>query len=993
MNKSLTLLVLATASGVFAADPHDPATELADLNIAPGYEVNLFASEKEGVIKPIQMRFGPDGRLWVCGSVIYPQLEPGQTANDKIVVLEDSNSDGRADRSHVFAEGLFVPTGLELGDGGVYVGQGTELLHLKDTDGDGRADQRRVVLRGFGTGDSHQTINSFTWGPAGEMMMCQGLHALSRVETPWGIEELHAAGVWRLRPRLLRMDPFLRKEMGPQNPFGVAFDSWGQPILLAGNGQGVYFLTPAMIRAQHFLTLPALWNKGRKFGGGDFVENSHFPADAQGLLVSGGYINNTVYRFRLTENGAGFKVDDLPPLISSTNTSFRVVDVRFGPDGALYLCDWYNPIIGHYQSSFRHPDRDRTHGRIWRVTAKDRPLVKRPKLDQLSLAELISQLRSDERWNRQMAKRLLADRPAAEVTAALADWTEKLNPADTDYERNLFEAVGVYESLEVAPAALLDKLSRARDYRARAYAARAMGHMHQQLPDVRTRLAAAAADAHPRVRMEAVVACSYLPHAEAVEIALIAADHPLDSFVDYALIQTIHTLKPVWWDPFRNGQLAFDGRANRLEFFVKADGSADTLSAVSDRLKAQSLPPATRESFLRILTEAGGPRELSAVLAPSSYFVNDLYNPGMHARLLQALSHVATVRKTRPIGDLAETLRPLLAAEPAELRAAAVQLVGAWKVNGLGPEMSSLALAEGTDLQVRRAAAIALGALGNSASGQLLVELSKARKFPTLQSAAVVGLLNVSNDVAAVQAASILSASSDESVVTEIVSAFLPRPGAIGPLVRELRLLPPTRRAAEVGLSIMNASGRRDAELARVLAEAAGQKNQSKPLSEEETRAFAAEVTRSGNPRLGADIYRRADLGCVACHAIDGVGASIGPDLGSLGTAQTVEFVIGALLYPNREVKEGFMSVEITTKQGDEYQGYQIRQDAEQVVLRDVLQQREVRVRRDNIRETKQHGSVMPAGLVDNLSSDEFRDLVSYLANLGKQKTGRPAAP
>ena len=197
---------LAFGASALAADPEDPAAELASFQVADGFEVNLFASEQHGVVKPIQIRFDARGRLWVIGSTVYPQIEPGQAPNDKVLILEDSDGDGRCDRTTVFADGLMIPTGIELGDGGAYVGHGTELLFLKDTNGDEKADERRVVLRGFGTGDNHQNINSFLFGPGGELWFSQGLHIRSHVETPWGIVRLEQAGLWRLWPRRLKLE-------------------------------------------------------------------------------------------------------------------------------------------------------------------------------------------------------------------------------------------------------------------------------------------------------------------------------------------------------------------------------------------------------------------------------------------------------------------------------------------------------------------------------------------------------------------------------------------------------------------------------------------------------------------------------------------------------------------------------------------------------------------------------------------------------------------
>src|SRR5438876_4243019 len=170
VRRGILMLLIWSFSGalslVFGASD-DPAAELASFEVAEGFAVNLFASEKDGVVKPIQMRFDARGRLWVIGSTVYPQMEPGQVPNDKVLILEDTAGEGRCSKTTIFADGLTIPTGIELGDGGVYVGHGTELLFLKDNDGDGRADERRVLLHGFGTGDNHQDINLFRWGQRG----------------------------------------------------------------------------------------------------------------------------------------------------------------------------------------------------------------------------------------------------------------------------------------------------------------------------------------------------------------------------------------------------------------------------------------------------------------------------------------------------------------------------------------------------------------------------------------------------------------------------------------------------------------------------------------------------------------------------------------------------------------------------------------------------------------------------------------------------------
>jgi len=551
-----------------APDRDDPASELASFRLPPGFEINLFASEKDGVSKPIQMRFDARGRLWVVQSTTYPQIKPGEEPNDKVLILEDTKRTGRADKVTVFADGLMIPTGLEIatigfGSSGpvrgasAYIGEGPKLWLMTDTDGDGRADRREVVLRGFGTGDNHQNINSFRWSPGGELMFSQGLHAHARVETSYGIVALDEAGLWRLRPREGRLDAFFGGPADPQNPWGWTFTRWGQPLISAGNSGNMYFPAPEMIRGYQGGRRETVWAKGRgrKTSNPEIIESAHFPDEWQGALVTGGYINNAVWTLAISPDGSGLKVDDdpaLPPLVQSAHGSFRPVDVKLGPDGALYICDWYNPIIGHYQASFRHPDRDKAHGRIWRVTYPARPLlVPAPALAQgtSDLPALFELLRAADRFPREQAKQSLAGADPAAVLKELRTWTERLDPNAPDLDFALTQALGVCESLEAIEVPLLRRVLAARAPEARAYAAATLARWADRLPldfDPLEPLADFAHDPDPRVRLAAVVAAGNLPRAESIVVILSAATQPRDRFIDTALTAATSVLKPHW---------------------------------------------------------------------------------------------------------------------------------------------------------------------------------------------------------------------------------------------------------------------------------------------------------------------------------------------------------------------------------------------------------------------------------------------------------------
>jgi putative heme-binding domain-containing protein len=937
---SLLLLAALPASNAPAADPRDPAVEQASFKAAEGFDVNLFASEAEGVVKPIQIRFDPRGRLWVVGSAVYPQIKPGELPDDKVLILDDRNRDGRieADEVTVFADGLMIPTGLEVtGDAnGCYLGEGPNLWLLRDTDGDGRADQKEIVLRGFGTGDNHQNINSFRWGPGGEIWFCQGLHNLSRVETPWGVQALDQAGIWRFWPRRLKLEGFYGSAAEPQNPWGFVFTDWGEPLELAGNNSSIIYPVPGLT-PRHRPDQPTLiWRegRGRKMSGGEFVQTAHFPDAWQGRLVVAGYINHAVWAMNMADDGAGFLLTDAEPLITTTNKSFRPVDARFGPDGALYLADWYNPIIGHYQASFRHPERDHERGRIWRVTAKDRPLTKPPQLVDSSIHDLLNQLGSTDRWTRDFAKRVLMDRPAADVVATTRAWVA--DPRRSELE--LKEALGLFQSQEVVEPSLLERLARSSEPGARAYAASVVGPWADRLANPLALLTPLAKDQHPRVRLQAIVAASWVAQLEAIEVVLEAATNGTDPFIDYALRQAVFSLKPLWLPALQAGRLAATADATRLGLLVRYDGSADTLAAVRELLARPQTPANSRASLLRILAEHGDTADLARVLM--------LNEPAALERLLPVVVRSARLRLPAPPANAARLLKLLLADGNSQIRGEALRLAGIWKLAELKPELIARATSS-------PAAMDGLVALDPAAAADLFVKRLQAAE-------AVAG-------------------------VDSLLEPFLNRKDALDLLVTGLATIPPSGTNARAAMDFLNQRGFQHAALMNALTTAAGTRpTQRWQWSDTFARELAGEVRESGNAARGREIFHRAELACLACHRVGGEGGLIGPALDTLGTAQPVDFIIGAILEPTKEIKEGYEAYEIETKSGDLLTGYRIRSDREQVVLRESAATETITLRREQVQTERSVGTLMPPGLVDSLTREELRDLTAYLAGLGR---------
>ncbi|MDB5301972.1 MAG: hypothetical protein JWO87_3635, partial [Phycisphaerales bacterium] len=775
-NRNLLAYLLAIACAnafvrpsAAAEDPDDPATERATFTVAPGFDVALFASEKDGVVKPIQIRFDPRGRLWLVQSSAYPQPKPGEVPDDKVLILEDTTGSGRCDKVTVFAGGLTIPTGIELGDGGAYVGAGNQLLFLKDTDGDGKADERRVVLRGFGTGDTHQTINSFSWGPGGELWMCQGLSVRSRVETPAGIRSLSGAGLWRFDPHRMRLECFYGGAAEPQNPWGFVFTDFGEPIVMAGNNSSPIYPVPGLTSAHREAGPRLIWPQGagRKVSGGDIVGTEHWPAKWQGALLVGGYINNVVWALDVRDDGAGFRLEDRPPLITSTSPNFRPVDVKFGPDGALYVCDWCNPIIGHYQASFRDPRRDKSHGRIWRVTANGRPLTKPPRLTDAPVSQLLDDLESHDRWTRHFAKRVLADRPTDQVVPAARAWAREPGRSDL----GLTEALGVVQSHGAVEPEMLARLCRARTPGARAYAAGVVGAWADRLDDPLSLLRAMSADEDPRVRLRAVVACSYVPRPEAIAVALIAADRPVDDFTRYAMEQTVYALKPHWLDAFKAGKLDLGegAAAARLGMLVRADGTSDTLQGLRRLTREGAGGGAWREALLRLLADVGDANDLA--------FILKLPDAAL-APLLPAVAEAAERRDVRPSGDLGAIVNGLLARPDDAVRAGAPGLAAAWKLKNLRTTIEALARDTQQPVGVRTAAITALPGLDGIESRETLLALADKENPAAIRATAVSALGAIDPLAAAAQAAGLLGAAvhADDRTAEEVFRALLKRP-------------------------------------------------------------------------------------------------------------------------------------------------------------------------------------------------------------------------
>jgi glucose/arabinose dehydrogenase/lysophospholipase L1-like esterase len=516
-----------------------------------GYEVNLFASEEQfpDLKKPVQMTFDAKGRLWVTTMASYPMYLPGKPVNDKVLIFEDTDGDGKADKQTVFADGLHVPTGIELGDGGAYVAQQPNLMFLKDTDGDDRADVRKLIMHGFDTADSHHAMHAFTWDPGGALYWQEGTFHHTQVETPYGPRRLREAGVFRYEPKTEKFDIFV--SYGFANPWGHYVDRWGQNLVADASGGANYFGTAFSgdvdYPNKHGHMNEFLVKQWRPTSGCELVASRNFPDDTQGDYLLNNVIGfQGILRYRVKEDASGFKATPVEPLLRSSDPNFRPVDLEFGPDGALYFVDWFNPLIGHMQHSLRDPNRDVEHGRIWRIHYKKRPLVDRPRIAGASVPELLELLKAYEDRTRYRARRELREHPEPEVMAAVDKWVAGLYKDDPDYWHHMLEALWLRQSFDVVDQALLKTMLNCPEPKARAAAVRVLCYWRDRVADPLGTLAEKIKDENPRVRLEVVRTLSFFRGKDAAKAQEIGAESLLmdqDYYLGYTLEETNKTLE------------------------------------------------------------------------------------------------------------------------------------------------------------------------------------------------------------------------------------------------------------------------------------------------------------------------------------------------------------------------------------------------------------------------------------------------------------------
>ena len=525
------------------------------ITIPKGMKLQLFADEKQfpELVSPVQMAFDTKGKLWVAAWPSYPELRPTDTTFDKLLIFEDTNNDGKADKMTTFLDGLNCPTGFQFYKDGVLVMQAPDLWFVRDTNGDGKADWKERVLMGMDSADSHHTANAICYEPGGAIYLSDGVFHRTQVETASGPVRNSDGCIYRFEPLTSKFERYV--PYGFANPHGRVFDYWGNDIITDATGNENFF-APAfsgfLPEPKKHAGMKQFWNRpSRPCPATTFLSSRHFPEEYQNNFLNFNVIGfQGVFRVKVSDDGSGLKGTTLEDLVKGDNEkipNFRPIAGEVAPDGSFYFMDWAKPLIGHMQHHIRDPNRDKQHGRIYRMTCEGRPLLKPVKIAGQPIKSLLEALKEPEDNVRLRAKIELSQHDSGKVIAAVKTWVSKLDAKDKAYEHHLTEALWVHQWHNVVDEAFLKKMLRSPEPNARAAATRVLCYWRDRVSDPLALLKVQVSDEHPRVRLQAVRACSFFTTAKAAEIALLALEKEAnpakpDYYIKYCLDETMKAL-------------------------------------------------------------------------------------------------------------------------------------------------------------------------------------------------------------------------------------------------------------------------------------------------------------------------------------------------------------------------------------------------------------------------------------------------------------------
>ncbi|MEX0819774.1 MAG: PVC-type heme-binding CxxCH protein [Pirellulaceae bacterium] len=518
-----------------------PPEAIAKMTVPKGFSVELVASEPD-LQNPVAMTFDERGRIWVTESFEYPRFEAG-LGRDRIKILEDTNGDGVADKVTVFAEGLNIPSGIVVGHGGVWVANAPDILFLQDTDGDGKADKREVVVTGFGRDDTHELPNSLNWGPDGYLYGLNGVFNHSHVKQN-GKDFKFTCAMFRIDPRTREFELFAE---GTSNPWGIAWDPEGSAFISTCVIDHLWHITESgYYHRQGGPYPPFTWkiesivdykHQLAAYCGIEYFDSDAYPDEYRDRLYMGNIHGGCINVDEVSRSGSTYRGRAAPDFLTANDVWFMPVSQKIGPDGCLYVLDWYDRFHC-YQDARAHPDKvDRSYGRLYRIRYQDTPRAKPFDLTKESGDELIARLHSPNLFYRSLAQRVLCERADAAANRQLE--TLVLNK-DASHKTRMHALWSLVGQGTLAPA-FHQQLLASPDASLRAWGVRAAGNFGTVDAQLAEKVAALSADESADVLLQVAIAAGKIeridPLAVWVEVLANSGD---DQLIPHIVWQNLH---------------------------------------------------------------------------------------------------------------------------------------------------------------------------------------------------------------------------------------------------------------------------------------------------------------------------------------------------------------------------------------------------------------------------------------------------------------------
>ncbi len=1021
--------LLALAMPVFAqqaapliapSDAKTPEEERKTFKLPPGFEAQLVVSEPD-IFKPMQMSFDLLGRLWVTSSQEYPWAAQGRAGKDKLVVLDDFGEDGKARKVTVFADDLNIPIGvLPLPDcSSVIVSSidttvtppGCFIWKLTDTDGDGKADERVKLFGPFGIRDTHGMINSFTLMPDGWVYACHGFSNDSKVKGKDGHEiTLNSGNTVRFRPDGSRIEVYTR---GQVNPFGMTYDtffnlynadchsrpmtqlirgavyqSFGKPH--DGLGYG-----PDMIGHDHDST---------GLCGLQWYEADHFPKEYLGMMFLGNVVTSKVNLDKIVFTGSSPKAVAQPDFLSSGDLWFRPTEIKLGPDGALYINDFYNKIIGHYEVDLKHPGRDRTRGRVWRIVWKGldgkapppkpagnllkltreklEPLLGHPNITvRMQTTHAIINMPDEGRGEKQLEKaeekhitreedirrahQMWADEGEA-VSRYMKRWDKK------DAMARLDAPVSSTHRLRLDTAKKEWELRRDRGLEKISEPSRLLYKFPGDQPQV------------DRARVDNMTAVPDVKNlAELLNgLPKITADVSLRHATRIALRETLR--QPGAWTKLKGEKLDEAGVRTVGEIALGI-GTMEAADFVTVNIKALAGTPqlaAFVEHASRYGDEAPALFEFVKSHAPQ--------DTRLTLALFQGYQRGLQQRGTR--------------FDKADLE--------------LAQELVTAGLNDADPKTVQTCFDVAAALKLKAAYEPVAVFAARKDRDPNQRGAAFTTLLNIDGPAAVTHLGNLLNQADEAVAVREKAAAALGTAGTPEAYAQLLKGIAQAPARLQTGIATALA-GRADGAEQLLTAVAAGKASarllQERPvqakladsklpkvndriaaltkgLPSADQKMLATLAGRRANfekakpdVKLGAALFK---TNCANCHQIAQEGAKVGPQLDGIGV-RGIERLLEDVLDPSRNVDQAFRATTLQLNDGKTVTGLLLREEGGILVMADNLG-KEVRVPAKDVDDKRQTNfSPMPANFLDTLKEEEFQNLMAYLLSQKAKPEGK----